>query len=71
MVKRKDGRWQEQMTVTVNGRTKQKYFYGATKADVLRKISEWKTKEAEARRGGEPFENVADAPPSYGPSSSP
>ena len=59
MVKRKDGRWQEQMTVTVNGQTKQKYFYGATKAEVLRKISEWKTKE-EARKCGRPFNTVAD-----------
>ena len=59
MVRRKDGRWQEQMTVTVNGKTKQKYFYGSTKAEVLRKISEWKLKE-EARKSGRPFSTVAD-----------
>ena len=59
MVRRKDGRWQEQMTVTVNGQVKQKYFYGATKAEVNRKISEWKTKES-AARPGRPFTEVAD-----------
>ena len=60
MVRRKDGRWQEQMTVTVNGRTKQKYFYGATKAEINRKISEWKEKEAESRTKGPAFSKVAD-----------
>ena len=59
MVKRKDGRWQEQMTVTINGRTKQKYFYGATKAEVNRKISEWRLKESTQR--SDPFEDVADS----------
>ena len=58
MVKRTDGRWQEQMTVTVNGVTKQKYFYGATKAEVNRKISEWRLKESAQR--SDPFEDVAD-----------
>ena len=60
MVRRKDGRWQEQMTVTVKGKTIQKYFYGTSKAEVLRKISDWKTAEAERRARGEPFSGVAD-----------
>ena len=60
MVRRKDGRWQEQMTVTEHGRTRQKYFYGSTKAEVLRKISEWKQKEAEQKGKGRPFSQIAD-----------
>ena len=56
MVRRKDGRWQEQ--ITVNG--KQKYFYGKTKAEVLRKIADWKTEEAERRKTGESFRKIAD-----------
>lgn len=59
MVRRKDGRWQEQVTVTVNGRQTQKYFYGKTKAEVLRKISDWKLKE-EAQKRGRSFSAVAD-----------
>ena len=61
MVKRKDGRWQEQMTVTVAGKTRQQYFYGATKAEVLRKISEWRSQEERRAREGKPFSEVADA----------
>ena len=60
MVQRKDGLYQQQMTVTVNGRQVQKYFYGKTKADVLRKISEWKTKESERKAKGAPFKQVAE-----------
>lgn len=45
MVKRKDGRWQEALTVTVNGRPKRRYFYGRTKAEVLRKIAAAKDRE--------------------------
>lgn len=60
MVRRKDGRWQEQMTVTVNGRTVQKYFYGATKAEINRKISDWKQKEEEKKGRGRPFSEIAD-----------
>lgn len=60
MVRRKDGRWQEQMTVTVNGKSKQKYFYGATKADVLRKIADWQASEEESAKRGRPFIDVAD-----------
>lgn len=61
MVKRKDGRWQEQLTVTVAGKTKQQYFYGATKAEVLRKIADWRSQEERKAREGKPFSAVADA----------
>lgn len=44
MTRRKDGLWQQQMTVMENGRKKQKCFYGKTKAEVLRKIAEYKEK---------------------------
>ena len=57
MVKRKDGLWQEQVTVTVAGRKTQKYFYGKTKAIVLRKIADYQ----EAQTVGPTFEAVADA----------
>lgn len=60
MVKRKDGRWQEQMTVTVRGRTFQKYFYGHTKVEVLRKVESWRQKEEERKLHGTPFSEVAD-----------
>ena len=48
------------MTVTVNGKTKQKYFYGKTKAEINQKISEWKVKEAERQKRGDPFTDIAD-----------
>lgn len=57
MFKRKDGLWQEQVTVTVAGRKTQKYFYGKTKAAVLRKIADYQ----EAQTLGPTFEAVADA----------
>lgn len=52
MTKRKDGTWQE--SITVNG--KRKYFYGKTKAEVLRKISSYK----ETGANGLLFSEVAD-----------
>lgn len=52
MTRRKDGRYQERFTV--NG--KPKYFYGKTKAEVLRKINEYKEKEAI----GKSFKDVAE-----------
>lgn len=52
MTKRKDGTWQE--AIMING--KRKYFYGKTKAEVLKKISEYKI-EAES---GKTFDAVAD-----------
>ena len=56
MVRRKDGLWQEQVTVTENGRKKQRYFYGKTKTAVLRKIADYQ----EAQAVGPTFETVAD-----------
>lgn len=53
MTRRKDGLWQE--TITINGKTK--YFYGRTKAEVLRKIRAYK----EEQERGAPFQNVAAA----------
>lgn len=41
MVKRSDGLWQEQLTVMEGGKKKQRYFYGKTKAAVLRKIADY------------------------------
>ena len=41
MTRRKDGRWQE--TITINGKTK--YFYGKTKAEVLRKLREFEDRQ--------------------------
>lgn len=58
MVRRKDGRWQEQLTVQEQGVTRQKYFYGKTKADVLQKIAAYReTKKAAA---GVTFQAAAD-----------
>lgn len=51
MTRRKDGIWQE--VVTING--KRKYFYGKTKAAVLQKIREFN----EVRERGALFEDVA------------
>lgn len=56
MVKRKDGRWQEQMTITEGGRTRQKYFYGRSKKEVLQKIRAYQ----EDQERGPLFETVAD-----------
>ena len=46
MTRRKDGTYQQQMAVVENGRKRQVYFYGKTKAEVLRKIAAYKEKEA-------------------------
>ncbi len=56
MTRRKDGLWQQAMTVVVNGRKTQKYFYGQTKSEVLRKIQTYKDEQSE----GLTFEEVAD-----------
>lgn len=56
MTQRKDGIWQQAMTVIVDGRRVQKYFYGKTKADVLRKIQDYKDEQA----SGPTFGAVAD-----------
>lgn len=52
MTRRKDGLWQE--VLRING--KQKYFYGRSKAEVLRKIREYQEKEVQ----GKLFSEVAD-----------
>ena len=51
MTHRKDGLWQE--VVTING--KKKYFYGKTKAAVMKKLREWQ----EGNERGELFREVA------------
>lgn len=40
MIKRKDGRWQEQ--IKLPGMNKAKYFYGKTQAEVKKKIAAWR-----------------------------
>ena len=45
MTKRKDGRYCE--TITIDG--KRKYFYGKTKAEVLRQINQYRAEKAEGR----------------------
>lgn len=57
MVKRSDGLWQEQMTVYEGGKKKQKYFYGRTKAAVLRKIADYE----EQSELGPTFAPIAEA----------
>lgn len=52
MTKRKDGLWQE--SVTING--KRTYFYGRTKADVLQKINAFQEKQ----NSGKTFKEVAE-----------
>ena len=52
MTRRKDGLWQE--VLRING--KQKYFYGRSKAEVLRKVREYQEKEVQ----GKLFSEVAD-----------
>lgn len=56
MVKRSDGRWQQAITVKVNGKSHRKYFYGKTKRELLLKIAAY-TEEAEK---GELWEVLAD-----------
>lgn len=52
MIKRKDGRYQEKLFINGN----YKYFYGKTKAEVLRKINEYN----EAQQESVLFNNIAD-----------
>ena len=56
MFKRKDGLWQEQMTVLDGGRKRQKYFYGKTKKEVLEKIRNYQ----EDQQRGKLFKEVSD-----------
>jgi len=54
MVKRKDGRYQEQVLNKITG--KYKYFYGHSKSDVLNQITEYSIEQQK----GMPFKDVAD-----------
>lgn len=54
MYKRKDGRWEERVTMP-NG--KRVCFYGKTKSEVLRKLADYEEKQ----ETGEKFEDVAEA----------
>lgn len=56
MTRRKDGLWQQSVTVIVSGRKVQKYFYGKTKAEVLKKIQAYTDEQAT----GPTFAAVAD-----------
>lgn len=58
MIKRKDGRWQEQ--VKLPGMSKPKYFYGKTQKEVKRKVAAWNQAEENAREKAVLFETVAD-----------
>ncbi len=56
MNKRSDGRWQQAVTIEVNGTKKVKYFYGKSKAEVLRKMAEYE----EAEEKGRTVQEIAD-----------
>lgn len=56
MLKRKDGLYQEYITIKEGGRSKRKYFYGKTKREVLKKIQDYQ----EAEEVGRTFESVSD-----------
>ena len=58
MIKRKDGRWQEQ--VKLPGMDKPKYFYGKTQKEVRRKMAEWSRSEEEAKEMAALVDTVAD-----------
>lgn len=56
MTRRKNGTWQQSMTVIVNGRKVQKYFYGKTKSEVLKKVQTYRNQQSD----GPTFTEVAD-----------
>lgn len=60
MVKRKDGRWQETVTVEVDGRPVRKYLYARTKAELVRKLAEFDLAAAQQAEGPT-FAEAADA----------
>lgn len=64
MIKRKDGRWQEQ--IKLPGMEKPKYFYGLTQREVQRKLAAWSV--AGAARWGWVLPGTAQRSPptSYG-----
>ena len=55
MLKRSDGRWQDQ--ITLPGMKKPKYFYGKTQKEVKQKMAAWKQEQTR----GKSFEAAADA----------
>ena len=55
MLKRSDGRWQDQ--ITLPGMSKPKYFYGKTQKEVKQKMAAWKQEQTQ----GKSFEAAADA----------
>lgn len=59
MVRRKDGLYQETVPIKKGGRTVYKYFYGKSKAAVLRKIADYE-EEQEALARGRPFKEIAE-----------
>lgn len=60
MVKRKDGRWQETVTIEVDGRPARKYLYARTKSELIRKIAEFDISAAQLAEGPT-FAEAADA----------
>jgi integrase len=54
MIRRKDGRWQEQ--ITLPGMKKPKYFYGKTQKEVKQKMAAWQKDQV----GGRTFAACAD-----------
>lgn len=55
MTLRQDGRWQEAVAFEKDGVRKYKYFYGRSKAEVLRKVNAYREEEEKGRT----FEDVA------------
>lgn len=55
MLKRADGRWQDQ--ITLPGMKKPKYFYGKTQKEVKQKMTAWKQEQVE----GKTFQKASEA----------
>lgn len=55
MLKRSDGRWQDQ--ITLPGMSKPKYFYGKTQKEVKQKMAQWRQEQ----ESSQDFETVAQA----------
>lgn len=56
MFQRKDGIWQEQITITINGKKKSKYFYGKDRKTVKQKLLAYQGEKEEGRY----FSEIAD-----------
>lgn len=54
MLKRSDGRWQDQ--ITLPGMSKPKYFYGKTQKEVKQKMAQWRQEQAVSRK----FQKVSE-----------